>query len=169
MNNFFFNFSFILGLVFFTSCTKDDVDNSIVGTWELTAWNIDEAFDINNDGVSSFNLLSEIDCFSNETLIFEKDNIVSLNTTFNPELSITLLNEEVREYVFDVSCNNDGVISLATSYSVDGNFVLIGESEANIDNGKIYLVFKDRIEIHNEGLSKIIDSKDLTLVYTKKD
>jgi len=171
MNKFLFNLCIIGVLVCFTSCSTEDTEDSevsaIIGVWELTAWNINGGFDMNNDGVASSNLLNEIDCSSNETLVFDKNGVVSLNTTFNPDLKIALLDETSDAYRFEVTCDTEGVISLATEYSFNNVALTIGENEARIDNNKIFIVFEDRLKIYNEDLTEVLDTKDLTLVYSK--
>lgn len=170
MNKFIVTVIFACTLVFFTSCSSDDMQNNsnLVGTWELSAWNVEGGFDLNDDGIVSTNLLNEIDCTQNETLLFEANGVVSLNTTFNPDIEIVLLNDSDNQYSFNVDCDTEGVISLATSYSVNGNSVSIGESMALLDANQISIVFKNSLEIHNEDLTEVIATKDLTLVYSKK-
>ena len=54
------------------SCTDKIYElASVEGIWSLTGYNVEEAFDINNDGIKSINLLEEIECANNEILIFE--------------------------------------------------------------------------------------------------
>lgn len=158
-------------LVSFTSCSTDDTqdsnDSSIVGVWTLNAWNIEDGLDMNNDGITSTNLLDEIDCSRNETLFFDKNGVVSLNTTFNPDLNISLLNSETNTYNFDITCDTDGIVSLATEYTIENSMITIGESVAEIEGGQIFLVFEDRIKIYNEDFTQVIETKDLTLVYNK--
>ena len=107
MNKILLNLCFVFALVCFSSCSTDDSqdsnDSSITGVWKLTAWNVEEGFDINNDGTISTNLLNEIDCSRNETLFFDNKGVVSLNTTFNPDLDIFVLDDSTREYSFNVS------------------------------------------------------------------
>jgi hypothetical protein len=170
MNKFIVKVIFACALVFFTSCSSDDMQNNsnLVGSWNLSAWNIDGGFDINDDGVVSTNLLSEIDCDQNETLLFEGNGVVSLNTTFNPDIEIVLLSDSENEYRFNVECDTEGIISLATAYSVNGSNISLGEINAQLDGNQISIVFKNSLEIYNEALSEVIATKDLTLVYTKK-
>lgn len=172
MNKLILNLAIACALVFFTSCSTDDVQDSdndaIKGIWKLTAWNVDEGFDINQDGIVSSNLLNEIDCSRNETLFFDDNGVVSLNTTFNPDLDITLIDENTNEYNFNVVCDTEGVISLATSYTIDDSMIMIGESEATVQGNLISLVFEDRIKIYNEDLTQVVATQDLTLVYTKQ-
>ena len=172
MNKLLLNLYIAFVLVSFTSCSKDDMqdsnNSSITGVWKLTAWNVDGGFDFNNDGTVSTNLLNEIDCSRNETLFFDKKGVVSLNTTFNPKIDIALLNELTSEYNFNVTCDTEGVVSLATSYTVNGSMIFIGESEAQFDGNQISLIFEDRIKIYNEDFTQVVDTKDLTLVYNKQ-
>lgn len=172
MNKLILNLCIAFVLVCFTSCSSDDMQDSnnlsISGVWKLTAWNIEGGFDINNDGTISSNLLNEIDCSRNETLFFDNNGVVSLNTTFNPDIGIALLNETTDEYSFDVTCDTEGVISLATEYTIKDSIITIGESEAMIEGNQISLVFEGRIKIHNEDFTEVIETKDLTLVYNKQ-
>jgi len=172
MNKLILNLCIAFILVCFTSCSTDDMqdsnNSSITGVWKLTAWNIEGGFDINNDGTISSNLLNEIDCSRNETLFFDNNGIVSLNTTFNPDIDIALLNETTDEYSFDITCDTEGVISLATEYTVENSVIMIGESEAMIKGNQISLVFEDRIKIYNVDFTEVIETKDLTLVYNKQ-
>lgn len=171
MNKLLFNLCIACALVFFTSCSLEDMDDSndstIIGVWKLVAWNVEGGFDINNDGVVSTNLLNEIDCSRNETLFFDNNGTVSLNTTFNPDIEIALINGTTGEYRFNVTCDIEGIISLATSYNINDTMITIGESEAKLEGNQIFLVFEDRIKIYNEDLTEVIETKDLTLVYKK--
>ena len=172
MNKILLNLCLALFLVFVTSCTSEDIQESnnsqLLGSWKLNAWNINNGFDMNNDGVVSTNLLNEIDCSYQETLLFEPDNVVSLNTTFNPDLDIVLLNNSNDEYRFNVGCDTEGVVSLATLYTLKDSIISFGNIEAVIDNNKISIVYKNKIEIYNEDLTEVVETKDLTLVYVKQ-
>jgi hypothetical protein len=172
MNKLFFNLMVMLWLVGFTSCSSDDnqVSNSnpLIGVWHLTAWNVEGGFDINNDGTVSSNLLNEIDCARNETLFFDDNGVVSLNTTFNPDLEIVLLNPEMNLYSFEVGCDTEGVISLATSYTRSESVIYMGETEAFYDGNEITIVFEDRLNVYNSDFTEIVETKDLTLVYKKQ-
>ncbi|WP_132218522.1 hypothetical protein [Mariniflexile fucanivorans] len=158
----------ILALVLFTlvfvSCSSDSVN----GVWVLTEWNVNNGFDINNDGIINTNILNEIECVNNETLVFDSKGVVTSNNTFNPSIDIVLVNGTSNNYVFNVECDEEGVISFATTYTINGNEVLISDRVATVNGNKLSRVFVDAIKIYNEDLTEIIASKDLTLVYTKQ-
>lgn len=172
MNKFIITIISTCALVFFTSCSSDDMQNqnnsNLQGIWKLAAWNVEDGFDMNNDGVINTNLLNEIDCSQNETLLFEANGVVSLNTTFNPDIEIVLLNDTANDYRFNIECDTEGIISLATSYTVNGSAISIGESNAQFDGNQISMVFENSLEIYNEDSTEVIATKDLTLVYVKK-
>lgn len=174
MNKFLSYSCLSLGLLSFISCfdsaKQEPKDAFIIGTWELTGWNIDGRFDFDKNGKASSNLLNEINCAQSETLVFDKDGVVSLNKTFNPEIEIALLKDSLHKnaYRCKITCDNEGSISFATSYNVNEARIMIGESEAQFQNNQIHLLLKDQIKIYNEKFTKLIEAKDLTLVYSKQ-
>ena len=63
MRKLFLNLLAFTFLIVATSCSSDNNDNptQVDGTWKLTAWNVGESYDLNNDGTASSNLLDEMD------------------------------------------------------------------------------------------------------------
>ncbi|NMH86676.1 hypothetical protein [Flavivirga algicola] len=166
MNKFLFVLCFALSLV---SCSDDDNDVvSVVGTWKLTAWEVADGLDINDDGTASSNILDEITCPNNETLIFEANGVVTSNKTFNPDLDIALKQGTSDEYTFNVTCDNQGVIGFATTYSQNMDAVIFNDNESIIIDNQLLRVVKESIKIYNEDFTEVITTKDLTLVYTKQ-
>ncbi|MDO5977720.1 hypothetical protein [Flavivirga spongiicola] len=152
-----------------TSCSSEDNDDlSIVGTWKLTAWDVAGGFDINKDGTVSTNILDEIECANNETLIFEPNGVVSLNKTFNPDIDIALLEGTTDEYAFSVTCDQQGIIGFATTYSQNIDTVIFNDRESIIIGNQLFRVVKESITVHNEDFTEVLTTKDLTLVYTKQ-
>lgn len=154
-------------LLSLASCTKDADDNVISGTWVLTEWQVETGFDMNSDGVANTNILNEIDCINNETLVFETKGVVISNNTFNPDISIALKNGTLNDYIFNITCDDEGVISYATPFDVNGNTILIGESIATLNGHKLTRVFVDAIKIYNQDFTQILRTENLIMVYTK--
>ncbi|WP_303316009.1 hypothetical protein Q4Q34_13280 [Flavivirga abyssicola] len=167
MNRFLFILCFTLLI---TSCSEEESnDLSIVGTWKLTAWEVADGFDMNNDGIVNTNILDEIECISNETLIFETEGVVSSNKTFNPDIDIALQEGTTDKYVFDVRCDKEGVIGFATTYSQKNiDTVIFNDKESAIVDNQLFRLIKESIKIYNEDFTEIVATKDLTLVYTKQ-
>lgn len=66
------------------SCSDDD-DNSVVqtdisGTYNLISYNAPVSQDLNGDQESSFNLVSEHDCFSEWQIVLKNDNTFERNS-----------------------------------------------------------------------------------------
>ncbi len=166
MNKFLFILCFALLLV---SCSDDDnEDVSIVGTWKLTAWEVADGLDINNDGTASVNILDEIECANNETLIFESNGVVASNKTFNPDIGIALKQGTTNNYTFNITCDEQGVIGFATSYSQSMDTVIFNNNESTIIGNQLFRVIKESIKIYNEDFTEVVATKSLTLVYTKQ-
>lgn len=58
-----------------TACTSNnDAPVSLVGTWKLTSYTLEGSYDINGDGVSSNDVISETNgCFLDDTWVFNSD------------------------------------------------------------------------------------------------
>ena len=167
MNKLLFILSF--ATLLFTSCSTDNDDNeSVVGEWRLTSYNIASEFDINSDGVFSTNILDEIECANNETLIFESNGVMSSNATFNPTIDIILLDEITNEYTFNVVCDSEGIISFASEYSQNGEIISYSNKEASIQGNQLYVVFESAIKVLSKDLLQVVSTEDLILTYTKQ-
>lgn len=96
--------STILLMVFMVSCSSDDgpidviTPDPIVGTWELTQLNISPPQDINGDGNTTSNILSDLDCVSG-TLTFSADKTWDLS--FNG-VNVT----PITGGLFNITCAN---------------------------------------------------------------
>ncbi|GAA3598467.1 hypothetical protein Q4Q39_19855 [Flavivirga amylovorans] len=166
MNKLLFILCFAL---FITSCSsEDDGDMSVVGTWKLTAWDVVGGFDINNDGTTNTNILDEIECENNETLTFDVNNVVASNKTFNPDVNIALQEGTTDKYMFNVACDEEGIIGLATSYSQNLDIVLFNGIESTVIGNQLFRLMKGSIKIYNEDFTEIITTRDVTFVYTRQ-
>ncbi|MFH4967360.1 hypothetical protein V8G61_04060 [Gaetbulibacter sp. M240] len=152
------------------ACTEDNSKTAeaefMDGVWQLTAWNVSEALDMNNDGVASNNLLNEISCSNNEILEFDSSGIALFNNTFNPSLEIISQNSLLESLRANIICN-PGVIGAATTYSKNGNIITLGSETAIISGDQITIQRKDKLKVFDADMSKIVVTKDVDAVYTK--
>ncbi len=94
----------LLMLVFLISCSSDNgpaeviPPDPIAGTWQLIELNISPPQDINGDGSTTSNILSDLDCVSG-TLTFRSDK--TWNLSFNG-VNITTITGGL----FNISCAN---------------------------------------------------------------
>lgn len=153
--------------VFTLSCSNEESEQevSLIGEWELTEWRIGIEADINNDGVSSFNLLNEIECNSQELITFDAENNISLIVEENPKLFLTE-NSETGEYQFHLTCS-EGVIGTAATYTFENDTVEAFNSTYLKDNNVLTETIEYAIEIYNEDLTEAIGLLNSVKVYTK--
>ena len=140
---------------------------SVEGEWILSEYNVPSGFDINKDGEKNVNLLKEIDCLNNEILIFDTTGIVSSVSSYNPNIHISL-GEDTNEYIFDVSCDSEGLIGWATSFIQNGETIIYNNATATVLNKELHVVFKDAFNIYDINNTQVIETHDLIMVYIKK-
>lgn len=160
----FYSFCFIIC----SSCSNDDAKHPVIGDWELIIWTVDIPFDLENDLVPTSNFLDTTACSVNEILTFDNNGIVTSDDTFNPEITISLKDGTSDVYFVNEVCA-EGIIGFSTSFiQVNNQNVELNGAVGIVTSEKLTLVYKDAIEIYNEALTEVIESKDLTLVYMKK-
>lgn len=126
-------FIFLLGTLLISSCStdksSDNPDNSIVGTWDLTALTINEgtATDEEEFGQDILNMLTASDCY-----------LVSLS--FNADLS--LITEDASNYLeigvnsggtgLDVPCPSQRDMNTTTYIYVNGILTFVDENQETV-------------------------------------
>ena len=150
------------------SCSKDDPKNPVVGNWKLLTWTVDIPFNLDNNEVSSLNFLDKTACSVNETLTFDKNGIATSHDTFNPEDTIRLKDGTSDVYFIEEICA-EGSIGFSTEYTkVSEQHIELNGVVGVLQDERLTFVYVNAIKIYNEALTEVIQSKDLTLVYTKK-
>lgn len=157
-----------LSFILFLSISKEDVNDPLFGGWQLTTWTVGIPIDLNDTMQFTTNLLDQTSCEVNEVLSFDNNGIVTSEDTFSPQITVRLKDGASDEYLVEEVCA-EGVIGYATDYLQDAN----GEVHFNnilgvVVNNQLTVIYKNAVKIYNEALTEVIESKDLTLVYTKK-
>lgn len=93
---------------------------------------------------------------------------MSSNSTFNPSIIIALINGTTYDYMFNVQCDLEGVVGIASSYSQNDDVVRYNNHIATIIDNQLNIVFKDAMEIFNMDYTEVLETQDLTLVYSKQ-
>ena len=185
MKKFIFKTLALTALVLVSACSGSDDDNNssveLEGTWKLTAWNIGESVDLNNDGTASSNLLDEMDCYNNETIVFSSTDIATIINTSYADIYVELEEGSETDYIFEVECEleND---SFTATYVRNGNTVTFtfagdvedGEDEedtdvliATLDGDELSLLIPDGYYVEGDDFEVVVE-QDLTMVYTKQ-
>ncbi|MGB1230820.1 MAG: hypothetical protein ACPG5M_01130 [Winogradskyella sp.] len=170
----------LLMVVISFSCSNDDDGGSdnveLTGTWKLTALNAIETYDLNNDGSASINLLNEMNCLTNETLVFSDTNVVTANSTSYVDIYAELETGSTTDYDYTVECESE-VYSDPATYVRNGNSVTItiqddedeDEVLVGIISGNTFsFVVPESLYIENlDNFDEDIE-QDVTYVFTKQ-
>ncbi|WP_447637035.1 hypothetical protein [Flavobacterium microcysteis] len=143
-----------LGAMLALSCSSDDDSDTlsnaaIEGTWKLTKYELPSSFDLNNDGTASNNLLTEVSCTSNSSLVFNAGSTVNFNFS---EIYIDLEPVAGTEtYVYTTECDTFG--NEAYPYTVSDNIVSIFGGELSLirSGRKLIFTFPLRVPIRENG------------------
>lgn len=151
------------------SCSKEEVSDSsrLVGSWKLTSYAIDLPLDLNEDGLKSLNLLEELSCESNEILTFDANGLMSATNTFQHEINVSLATPMPKDYDATVICA-EGQIGFAAEYSQpNAASVVFNTLEATLEGSALTRTVTSGFNIYNEDFSEVIETKTITLIYTK--
>lgn len=161
---------FILSIIFIIllSSSKEKINNPLIGGWELTTWTVDLPVNLIDSKYITTNLLDQTSCEVLELLSFDNDGIVTSQNTFSPKITIRLKEGTSDVYMFEEVCA-EGQIGYATAYARDANGnVQFNNIVGVVVNRELTVIYKNAIKIYNEALTEELETKDLTLVYTKK-
>ncbi len=115
---------------FLMACSTDDSEggensgDELVGTWQLVQVNVSEAIDTNDDGATTTNLLTEVDCLR-DTLILSGDDTWSSSGVF-PELISPITGN-----LYNVTCSN--IVDRSGTWGFSGSSLfLTGDFQATL-------------------------------------
>ena len=162
----------------FTSCGDDDTvdESNLIGTWKLTEFNTQQAYDINYNGTSSSNLLDEIyevnamsdlNCMTNELLTFNTNNTVLISNSTDFDFGVYIYDGQE---TFDIDCDEFSSSETIT-YSQNGNEVTIDIDDENtivtVNGNQLSFVLSEYLYTYNEVTNEETYD-DVTLVYIKQ-
>jgi len=153
-------------------CDDDAVNNAdLEGTWLLTAWIGTEPIDLNNDGTESTNFLEEMECYTNETLVFNNDNTgQSISTSF-ADIDIFLETGSDSEVDFSVDCIEENETDNFTWSQADNTVSItndFGTNDWTLDGNTLSIVIPEGFSVENDQDADVSITQDLTFVYTKQ-
>lgn len=154
-------------------CTDQNQQaTEVEGTWLLTAWLGENPIDLNNDGVESANFLDEMDCYTNETLVFTNDGAAVATSTSYAEFDVSIEVGTTNSYDYVVNCIDETEITNGT-WSQSGNTITITDDTTNetsdwtINGNQLSIVVPSGFFAISEDAT-ITVTEDLTFVYTKQ-
>lgn len=157
----------LIVLLSFTISCSDKSEHDVVGVWLLTTRTIDIPFDVNQDDISNTNLVAEIECNKTETLTFENNGMVSSGNEFSNPLKY-YKEDDTNVYRIISDCNTEGIISFASEFEItEENTIKISDRVYTLNGDALTTVYKDAVEIYNEDFTEVLETKDLTLIYSR--
>jgi len=128
----------------FMSCTADDTTTTTValtGTWKLTSIVVPSAWDLNNDGNYTYDLVAESGCLDNSSLFFDADGFATVRIQ-SLELEE---NNEGSQTTYHVACTGPEAETSAytvwgseVTFMIEGNpatFTMLGNTLATSQGG----------------------------------
>ncbi len=142
----------------------------IVGTWKLTSWSSENPYDLNNDGTQSENLLDEMDCYTNELLIFNEDGTATSESNSYAEISVELVVGTENDYDFTIECIDEIDITNGSWEESDNTVTFTSDGQEiimTLFDDELSFVFPSGFISVSEDASVEI-TEDLTFIYTKQ-
>ncbi|WP_290696246.1 lipocalin family protein [Lacinutrix sp.] len=154
-------------------CSNSTPDEGIVGTWLLTAWNGEEAIDLNNDGTENINFLDEMDCLTNETIVFNADNTGTVMSTSFPSFTTEIEVGTTDSFIFTIDCEEE-VENTDITWTQNGNIISItdtataGVTDWTINGNELSIIVPEGfVAFDGEDFTATV-TQDLTFVYEKQ-
>lgn len=153
-------------------CTNgSEQETELEGTWLLTAWIGTEAIDLNNDGVENINFLEEMDCYTNETILFNTDNTAVATSTSFATFEFIIEVGTTNSFEYSITCEEELDITNGT-WSQNGNIVTItdnfGTTDFTLNGNQLSIFVPEGFFAFNSDDFTVTTSQDLTFVYTKQ-
>lgn len=162
--------------LFLFACSSDD-DNAptvdpIVGTWRMTAYEVENSYDFNGDGTASRELISETNCYQNETIqINEGGTAIALS---NSLLNVVadLVAGTTDQYTYTTNCENEAEIT-PTNWTLNGTTLSFQEDDGFTvtatynGSNQFSIVVSEGFEIFS-GEFNAVTEEDVTITYTKQ-
>ncbi|MFD1063774.1 hypothetical protein ACFQ1Q_11005 [Winogradskyella litorisediminis] len=153
------------------NCILTTNPETIEGTWLLTAWNGTEPIDLNNDGEESINFLDEMDCYNNETFVFNNDGTGNSISTSYADIEIFLDPNNSEEFDFTVDCILEDETTPFT-WTQSGNIVTTTDAFGTFDwtlvGNTLSTTIPEGFTVINTDDATVNTIQDLTFVYTKQ-
>lgn len=151
------------------TCEPEFVDTA--GTWRLVSWLNNRPLDIDNDGTATNDYLEEIDCYTNETIIFNVNGSGTFFYRSIAEITYTPITGSATDVNFNVVCNEIN-LNETFSWTQNGNTIPIVYADGSIRNhfrngNSIFVVIQNGFLATNTEDSSEVIAESVTYVYEK--
>lgn len=169
-------FSLLMIALVFVGCSSDDDngDNGVAlqGDWKLTSFRSQQAYDLDNDGTISNDIMAETNCYQNEKITFNSNGTGADFSTSYADIDLVLEVGTTNNYIYEVTCVQENTTT-AFNWTQNGNNVAItagGVSFSGVQDGnKITFTVPEGFEVPVQNGDEIIwITETLTMIYTKQ-
>ncbi len=163
---------FLIACIPITSCSQDDAvfESAISGVWELSAWNVDTPIDLNNDGVSSTNLLKEFGCLAGSELIFK--DAVNATIFYSSEVAFNVeIQNESQFFMFICGTNSNSVPRQITYVHQENSVILNDRGEElvlNLSQNTLSMLVPNGFVARDVNSQAVVISQDIIYVFTRQ-
>lgn len=161
--------------LFLFSCSSDDdapTVDPIIGTWKMTSFEVENSYDFNGDGTASREIISETNCYQNETIqINEGGTAVALSNSFLTVVA-DLVVGTTDEFTYTINCENEAEIT-PTNWTLNGSTLSFQEDDGFTvtatynGSNQFTIVVSEGFEIYSGGFN-VVTEEDVTITYTKQ-
>ena len=163
--------------LFLFACSSDD-DNAtptvdpILGTWKMTSFEVENSYDFNGDGTASRELISETNCYQNETIqINEGGNAIAFSNSILTVIA-DLVAGTTDQYTYTVTCESEAEITPA-DWTLNGTSLSFQEEDGFTvtatynGSNEFLIVVSEGFDIFS-GAFNAVSEEDVTITYTKQ-
>ncbi|WP_046756387.1 hypothetical protein [Kordia jejudonensis] len=161
--------------IFLISCSSDDdaaAEITLTGTWRMTSFEVENSYDFNGDGTASRDLISETNCYQNETILINANGTATATSTSYLDVTAELVVGTTDEFTYTLDCVNETDIFLL-NWSSNGSSVTFQDEYGDIVNATFDLnnqfsfVIPQGFEIFSDGFS-VVTEENVRVVYTRQ-
>ncbi|GGW67044.1 lipocalin-like protein [Winogradskyella epiphytica] len=154
-----------------SSCSSDDDSSDSMtelhGTWSVVSLSIETAFDLNNDGVASRNLVEETPCYNGDYVNFNSDGDVRVVTALT-DISVNVNSSTDYNYTYECLPGIDQESTWTRNENVVTITMLGYTLSGTISGNTMTVVIPNFFQIQKyDGNAYYEVEEDVTVVYIK--
>ncbi len=162
--------------VFLFSCASDDdvaPETGLAGTWKMTSYEVENPYDFNGDGTASRNLITETNCYQNETIQLNADGSALAISTSYLTVVANLVAGTTDEFTYTLNCETE-TEAFPTTWSLNNTALSFQEDDgftvtATLDfSNQFSFTIPQGFEIYTGTGFNVVTEEDITVIYTKQ-
>ncbi|WP_298508468.1 hypothetical protein [uncultured Kordia sp.] len=161
--------------LFLFACSSDDdapAVDPLLGTWRMTSYEVENEYDFNGDGTASREIISESNCYQNETILINEGGTATVFTNSFLTVVANLVPGTTDEFTYTLDCENDSDIFTLLWSKNGSTLTFIDDDQSNItatmiSENQFSFTVSGGFEIYSGGFN-VVSEEDVTITYTKQ-